>query len=398
MLETELLTTTHKKDLKMKSILMLVIIGLATTQAQAIGSLNLDFRADMLSQTYNDAAEHGITGTTPPTVPADLSNYRFVMQTARLDYKGTMGDTVSYRARIRFATRPQGAMEVRDNSNPTVDMAFATHKMSDMIKLTVGKFAIENGGFEGNSAGADLYLTSESYAGTGTVLGSTAGVGYKGYANQFYQTGAKVAFTLDTHEVALMASNLDLNSGRAGAGATANATAGLSTQNKSLLGLVYKGSIMDKTLSFIASYHGQTVKEDFKNNWIAAGVQWNLNPILAQLDYSLANNSFVAGTTNFKDELSSIVGKVVYSVDENLGVGVKVISSEEKLDGTTAYKNKYMSYGLQAEYKPVAADMYRYHIALNSREMTPDSNLAFNDKRNLQEIIVGMRINGDFLK
>ncbi len=387
----------------MKRILMLVIIGLATTQAQAIGSLNLDFRADLLSQTYNDAAEFGISNTVPPAVAPDLSNYRFVMQTARLDYKGTMGDAVSYRARIRFATRPQGAMEVRDNSNPTVDMAYATHKMSDMIKLTVGKFAIENGGFEGNSAGADLYLTSESYAGTGALLGSTtatglAAVGFKGYSNQFYQTGAKVAFTFDTHEVALMVSNLDLNSGRTGATATTNLTAGSSTQNRSMLGLVYKGSMMEKTLSLIASYHGQNVKEDFKNDWIAAGVQWNSNPVLAQLDYSVATNSFKTGTVNFKDELSSIVGKVVYSVDENLGVGVKVVSSEEKLDAATALKNKYMSYGLQAEYKPVAADMYRYHIALNNREMTPDSTLAFNDKRNLQEIIVGMRINGDFLK
>ncbi len=382
----------------MKSILMLVIIGLATTQAQAIGSLNLDFRADMLSQTYNDAAEYGIANTAPPAVAPDLQNYRFVMQTARLDYKGTMGDTISYRARLRFATRPQGAMEVRDNSNPTVDMAYATHKMSDMIKLTVGKFAIENGGFEGTTAGADLYLTSESYGGTGSVLGSTGGVGFKGYSNQFYQTGARVAFTFDTHEVALMATNLDLNAGRSGAGATTNATAGSSTQNKSMLGLVYKGSMMDKTLSLIASYHGQTVREDVKNDWIAAGVQWNSNPVLAQLDYNIANNSFLTGTTTFKDQLTSIVGKVVYSVDENLGVGVKVVASEEKLDAATAVKNKYMSYGLQAEYKPVAADMYRYHIALNSREMTPDTNLAFNDKRSLQEIIVGMRINGDFLK
>ncbi len=370
----------------MKSILMLVIIGLATTQAQAIGSLNLDFRTDLLSQTFNDEAE-----------AAGLKdNYRFNIQTARLDFKGTMSDTISYRTRIRIATRNQGSMETRDSSNPTLDMAYATHKMSDMVKLTVGKFAIDNGGFEGTTAGADLYLTSEAYSGTGAVLGLTGGTGLKGYSNQFYQTGIKATFTLGAHEINLTANDLDLNTGRVSAGATTNSTGAANTaeQNKSMLGLVYKTAMMEKALSFIASYHTQTVKEDIKNDWIAAGVQWNSNPILAQLDYAVNTNSTKPAATVFKDELSSIVGKVVYSIDENLAVGLKAISSTEKLDAATALKNKYMSYGLQAEYKPVAADMYRYHVALNSREMTPE----VGDKRNLQEIIVGMRINADFLK
>ncbi len=383
MCETELLTTTHKKDLQMKSILMLVIIGLATTQAQAIGSLNLDFRADMLSQTYNDAAE--LAG-------AGADNYRFFVNTARLDYKGTLNDDVTYRLRARFAARSPSNMNISDNTNNTVDFAYATHKMSDMLKLTVGKFGLDVGAYEGATAGPDLYFTSEAYGGTAAYSAPTAtATTSRGYANQLYGTGVKLGMTFGTHEVNLMANNLDLNAGRANL--ASNAVTGSSGQNKNMVGLSYKSTMMDKALGLMASYHTQTKAEDFKNDWAAVGIQWNMNPVLAQLDYAMNTSTYTTGTV-FKDQVSSIVGKVVYSVDESLAVGVKATSSEEKLDQAAPIKNKFMSYGLQAEYKPVAADMYRYHVAVNSRTMTPETG----DARNIQELIVGMKINADFLK
>ncbi|OFZ29840.1 MAG: hypothetical protein A2622_11555 [Bdellovibrionales bacterium RIFCSPHIGHO2_01_FULL_40_29] len=366
----------------MKRLLLLVIIGFAATQAHAIGNLNFDFRADMLSQTFNDDAELAAAGK---------DNYRFYINTARLDYKGNLNEDVSYRARMRLAGKAQGALEIRDNSNPTLDFAYATHKMSDMFKLTVGKLAHDVGGFEGATAGADMYFVSEAYAGTGTSLGAFGGLSFKGYTQVLYGTGAKGTLTFGSHELNLMATNLDTNVGRA---SVANATAGLSDQNKNMWGLVYKGFMMEKVLGLMASYHTETTKEDYKADWAAVGFQWQAQPILFQLDYALNTATSLTGTTVLKDTLSSIIGKVVYSFDENTAVGAKVASSEELFDGVTTSKNKYMSYGLQAEYKPATADLYRYHVAFNSREETPETG----NKRSLQEVIVGMRILGDFLK
>ncbi len=369
----------------MKRSLILVLIGLISTQAHAIGSLNLDMRADMLSQTYNDAA------LAAPA--AGQNNYRFVLQTARLDYKGTLNEATTFRARIRFAAKTQGAMDFRDNTNPTLDFAYVTHKMSDFLKLTVGKLATEIGGYEGNTAGPDLYFTSEAYG--GSVLSGTAPK-LVGYSGLLYETGAKLTFSFGDNDLSLVAFNLDAANDRGGTNQlTTTATTSANSQDKNAFGVAFKNSLLDKTLGFMASYYTQATTPDNKNDWTTVGVQWSPNPIVLQVDFTNINSAFGASPASFKDVLTSTTALVTYAVTENFAAGVKASTSAETLDSaTTPVKNKYMSYGLQAEFKPVASEPYRYHLALNNRTMTPDAG----DARNLQEIIVGMRINADFLK
>ena len=284
----------------MKSFLMLSIAMMLTAQAQAIGSLTLDMRTDMTSQAFNDEAKAAAAG---------VNNYRFNFQTARLDYKGKLNDSVSFRARVRLAGKDQGTADKRDGSNSTLDYAYATHKMSDMFKLTVGKLSSEIGGFEAVLPGADNFYNSEAFAGT-SYLGKTAasgGTNLPGFTNLQYLTGAKLGFTFDTHDISLIVANLDNRAVRFPPSTNGDVLEGGKTaQNKSLLGLSYRGIMMDKLLTTYASYHAETLAEDTKADFIGAGIQANINPFMLQLEYLVNNSQFLSGTTVLKDSLSSL--------------------------------------------------------------------------------------------
>ncbi len=371
----------------MKSFLMLLVGTVLAVQAHAIGSLNLDLRTDMTSQSYNDAAK----------AAGGVSNYRFNLQTARLDYKGTLNESVTYRVRARIAGKDQGLVDKRDSTNPTLDYAYATHKMSDTFKLTVGKLSSEIGGFEAVMPGADNYYNSEAFAGT-SYLGKTAASGnanLAGFANLQYLTGAKLTTTFDTQELSLIVTDLDTRVGRNTSSGSGDVLEnGKTAQNKSLLGLSYRGTFLDKQYSTYASYHAETLAEDISAEFIGAGVQWNSNPFMVQLEYLANNSQFLLGTTVLKDTLSSVQLRTGYNIDEQTVIGLRATASEEKIDAATAVKNKYTTVGASVEFKPKAEDVYRYHFAYNARTVKTETG----DDRNLNEVIVGMRINADFLK
>ncbi len=372
----------------MKSFLMLSIALMLTAQAHAIGSLTLDMRTDMTSQTYNDDAK---------AAGAGVNNYRFNFQTARLDYKGNLNDSVSFRTRIRFAGKNQENIDKRDGSNSTLDFAYATEKFSDMLKLTIGKLSSEIGGFESVTPGADNYYNSEAYSGT-AYLGKTAASGnanLAGFSNLQYLTGAKLGFTFDTRELSFIVANLDNRTVRIPASTNGDVLeGGKLAQNKSLLGLSYRSTLMNKFLTTYASYHTETLAEDTKANFTGAGFQMNMNPFMLQLEYLANYSEFLSGTTVLKDSLSSLQLRTTYNIDEQSVFGLRATSSEEKIDAATAFKNKYMTVGASLEFKPKADDIYRYHVAYNTRTETPESG----DNRNLNEVIFGMRISADFLK
>ncbi len=381
---------------------LLLAIAAATIQAQA-GSINFDMRTDMLSQDYNDAAlASGATG---------VDNYSFRIQTGRLDYKGSLNEKTSFRARVRFATKDQGAIEKRDSTNATLDHASATYKFSDMLQLTMGKTSTEVGGNEGNSAGPDLYFTSEAYSGGG-FLGKVQtaapanGLSLAGFSNLIYATGAKLGIILNqSNTINLMAFDLDANTGRgrppativAGTAASDVLQGTATAQNKSMLGVSYFGNFMEKTLSVIASYHTQTIAEDVNSNYAALGVGFTFGSFVIQGDYAVNNYNSIVGAFKPKDSLTSTNVRLVYNIDPTLAAQVKVTASEEKFDQTTVASstNKYAGYGAAIEWKPKAEDVFRYHAAYQSRSETPDNG---GDSRQLAEFIVGMRINADFLK
>ena len=385
----------------MKNFLLLAIAA-AAIQAQAAGSVNFDMRTDLLSQKYNDAAvAGGVAGT---------DNYSFRLQTARIDYKGSLNEKTSFRARARLAGKDQGAMEKRDNSNITLDHASGTYKFSDMIQLTMGKTSSDIGGFEGNSAGPELYYTSETYSGGGFLGTSQAGapadkLKLSGYQNLIYATGAKLGFIIDSsNTISLMAFDLDANTGRGrvvlpGTSASDQLQGTTLSQNKSLLGISYFGNFMDKTLAVIASYHAQTIGDngDTNSNFTDLSLGYTVGAFVIQADYNINTYNSILGAFKPKDTLTSTNVRLVYNIDPSLALQVKASTSQENFDTTTVVSssNKYTGYGAALEWRPKAEDVFRYHAAYQARNETPDNG---GDSRQLAEFIVGMRINGDFLK
>lgn len=372
------------------------------TTAQA-GSLSADFRLDYDTTSYNNNATDASAALT--------GNNKFRLQTARLDYKGQLNEDVTYRVRVRL-DKDRGAVNKRDNVDPALDYAYVANKLSDSLTLTLGKFATEMGGFEGNTAGPELYLTSAAYAGTGLLGGSNSDSTYiRGI--MLYYTGAQLAYSFadNTQQFHLQMANEE---GAVGAGYATNgddnsSSSGTYAQNKNLLGLVYRGAFIDKTLNVIASYHSEMFgAKDNKADFATIGVEYNMDLFTAQLDYIMNSFKESLPTITPKQTLSTAVLTLKYHMDKFTPI-VKFAMTDEKLEAgtksngatsvlTSDAKNKYLEGGLALEYTPKKDDMFRYHVAYNYRKMDADSNLTKNGDRDLQEIIVGTRILADFLK
>lgn len=347
----------------MKKFLIATLATTAMTTAAHAGSLSLDMRADYNSTTFKDT-------------PGASDQTKFYFKTGRLDYQGKALEDLSFRVRLAFN---KDATRGVDSSQTAVEYAYLTHKMSDMFSLSVGKFNTEFGGFEGATSGADLYLTSPFYTPTGE---STTLLGTK---DLLYMTGVKGTFSFEGQQIHILATNEPDSSTKAGPSAS---------QNSSMWGVIWRGAFMEKALNFNLSYHtlaGPT--KDDKHQFMAAGVMWNSSPIMASVDYLMGE--FKADATGFKDSEASIVGKLAYTGFEQWTPRLEVISTEEKIGGATDLTNKYMSYGVVAEYKPYADTNFRYHFAYNNTTADLD---GVADKAVKDEVVVGARLLADFLK
>lgn len=358
-----------------KMILSLFAAVAMTTTAQA-GSISADLRADYDSTSYND--DSGKPGVS-----------KFNIQTGRVDFKGNLNEEVSYRLRLRF--NKDRAVSQRDSVGADTDFAYISNKVSDGLTLTLGKFASGIGGFEGGTSGADIYLASAAYAGPKTLYPGVGSI--VGLSNLLYYTGAQLAYAInDSNKIELHAANTEAT---VGTDYKTGASVGdVIPQNKTLTGLVYRGSFADKTFNLLATYHMETAGDkDNKISLAAIGFEYLMNGMTAQLDL-LANNYDVAGATITKNSMNSTVLTVKYKTDQWTPI-LKVAMTDEKLGAAVDVKNKYTDYGVAVEYAPKADQMFRYHIAYNARSVKPDSG---NKNPASTQILVGTRILADFLK
>lgn len=374
----------------MKRFLIAFAVLSATTGAYAANSLEYDFRGDMQSYDYNTAANKpGYT--------------RFYLKTGRLQYKGSVNDRFSYVLRLGFykpsadavtggGTTP--ANSKRDSLNSSVEYAYITDKMSDMFALTLGKFNTEIGGFEGATSSADLYLTSPYYnhaavnsANTGNTLsGSNYGINEGGQRNLLYMTGVKGTLTFaETQNLMLVAVNNISDSADA---------AGNFNQDRGMMGVIWKGGFLEKTLTGLLSYHevspqGATADKGNKHTFASAGVKYDSDWI-GSLEYS--TTTYKDGATSNKDMVSAGVVKLGYKL-EQWTPRLEFYTAEEKTEIAASATNKFTGYGAVVEYKPTAENV-RYHVAYMSITAKPETG----DDQTRSEIVVGARLLGDFLK
>lgn len=360
----------------MKKILVTTLLTTLSSISFA-GSLNVDMRVDYNSSNYTDSAV------------SDFSKFYF--KTGRLDYQNSVNEALSYRVRLAFN---KDATTGVDTTQTALEYGYLTNKLSNDFSVTIGKLNSDVGGFEGATSGADLYLLSQHYSLKGPngdldsrAAKSTTPGNNVSTSDLLYLTGAKATYSFSDQTISLLATN---ETGIAAAnGSTAD-------QNTSLLGLIWRGSFQEKTLMTNLSYHTMAgANSDDRHALSAAGVQWNQKPYNVQVDYLM--NEFKEGSTGKKDTVTSIVTKFSYTGFEQWIPRLEIQSSEEKLNVDTTATNKFLGYGLVAEYKPVAETNFRYHVAVNHTQEKFDAALNKSDS-SLQEIVVGARLMADILK
>jgi hypothetical protein len=372
----------------MKTLLASLCLLAMAASAQAASTLGYDFRGDFNSTNYNEAAN----------LPA---YQKFYLKTGRIYFKGALNERISYELRWGFykpavdtvaGTAP--ANSGRDNLNSSVEYANVTDKMSDMFALQLGKLNSEIGGFEGASSSADLYLVSPNYAHAAvtTLTGKNYGINQSGINNILYITGVKgdIMFAPDQHFYVLYANNI-------GGDPVDGSASPKFNQNRGLIGGIWKGSFMEKTLSGLLSYHeaatqGAATDPGNKHIFYSAGVKYEDAQWVGSLEYN--GTEFKDGASTNKDTLFSAVGKFGWKFDGWIP-RLEVYTAEEKIGiATSNGTNKYLGYGAVVEYKPTAEN-FRYHVAYNTTTAQPFGG-GSDQIRN--EIVVGARLFGDFLK
>lgn len=358
----------------MKALLTLASVFTLSAVAHA-GSINYDFRGDWNSTDYNkDAAKPDYT--------------KFYFKTGRVDFKGNLNDSISYQ--LRLAYNKDLTPSKRDSAGNGVEYGYITHKMSDLFSLSLGKFNTEIGGFEAATSGADLYTTSAMYTHSSAV--GLAG-NNESTSGLLYNAGAKAAFSFaeKTHYVAVVATN--------NIGDSVNAPGTDLNQNRGLLGVIWKGAFMEKALNFLVSYHtvnpqttsGAVHASKDAHNFIATGVKWDSEPYTATLEYLTA--SYKDDTAGQTDTLNTVVAKLMYKMGM-FTPRLEYTYTEEKIEIGGPAKNKYSGVGAAVEYKPTE-DNFRYHLAY---AMYTDDLEGATGNKTRQEIVLGARLYGDFLK
>lgn len=370
-------------------------IGLVLITSNAFaGSISLDLRTDMKSLDYDSAAN----------AAANSDYYKFILNTGRVDFKGDLNPEISYRLRLRFDkdTASGSAYNSNENATNALDYIYVTHKISDSFSLTMGKQSSDIGGIEGNTPSADIYLLSTSYSGFGSSDVFAAGDKFAVGANNYSFRGTKA----DLYLAGLKFTQKFSDTQNISVGVYNNE--GVQTsQNKSMMGVVYNGYFDDKAFRLLLSYHAAGANrlntttsfysDKDSSTYAAAGLGYKMDAWDFTFDYLLntikGNDSTASADYTFTN--SVMIVNIRYAM-ENWTPILRYFQSDDKLEITTTSANKGMhsGMGLAFEYKPNKESNFRYHVAANSYTYKPDSGTTLA----AVEALAGIRIMADFLK
>lgn len=374
----------------------LVLVGFA--DAAVAGNIIYDFRFDMRSANYTENAGAQFD-----------DGYRYEVETGRIDFKGKLNDSVDYRLLWRF-DRPQVAStnlttgkpstNLRDGIGDWVQLAYVQQRISDHFTITLGKFFSDMGGMENINPYPDEYLFSEVYndATSGTAFGNysalVGGVPYNlAIVNSRSYAGIKLAANFsEGQEIAIHFANNQDDTGT---------TDQSFSQNKGWVGLVYKGKFFDEVWNPVVSLHSAEAAGTIhsKRSYAAIGNNIKIGDWAIEGDL-LANN--------VKDDLSNEVNIGAVSLQVGYNVGhltpkFKLAESAKTVKtATTSTEAKINSAAVILEYKPKTEENFRYHVAYIMNDYRPDATVNFGAGAGTaiseRELVMGLRIAGDFLK
>jgi len=350
----------------MKNVLASLLVLATGSAALAAGQLYVDGRADHVSYSPNDAVGK------PGYEAWQLSRFK-------IDYQDKMSDANSFRVRLD-GLQNTAAANTRDKASKFMDLAFVTHKFTDMVSVSVGKIATGIGGVEGfiNTPG-DIYLLSIAGAEDSAV---------------YYPTGAQADLTFGDNKVRLNFANntTDVTT-------TVGGTAYLS-QTRGLMGVTYLGKFMDNNLLLTANYHMEdyvtTANVKAKDSYAGIGGKFVMDAFEFEADYLMNKYDLDPQAAANTLATNSAIVLVRYKIDELGSVHIKYENTDQKVATSTTdnTKNKYNGYTAAFEYKPVKDENWRMHVAFTQRDKKPETG----DTQTEKFVYAGMRFYADFLK
>lgn len=383
-----------------------------SAEASMAGKVLFDGRIDAQGTSANGQAV---------TTGQSRTSFRYLLKTARIDATTDFNDKTS--ARIRFGfTQNLGNQTVRDTSTALADYFLIKHKLNDNTDITLGKFHSDMGGFEHANPSADVHYFSQNNTGvltnttfdtytktivtarsgksiiaasavsSGPGVTSTPAWTWSGTGIVKSYAGVKLSYKIAGQEIVLHNANLSADD----IGNTSQ-----STQTRTLVGAVYKGNFMEKSVQPWLSYHDAFLPGapsgsiDAKATYTAAGVRGNIDNNLIDLEY--LSNVFKDRTLVTGNELqtdSIITTQLSWRKTWGLWTPtIKYEKSELTAAGTKVFD--VTGYNVAFEWRPVSEENFRYHLAYNNRAFAPtnsDSSIVS------EEVMLGMRIFADFLK
>ncbi len=275
------------------------------------------------------------------------------MKTGRLDFKGKLNEDLTYRLRWRFDKDDQVVKNKTDSFSNQIDYAYVQHKLVDGLSLTVGKFASEIGSIEGNQQSSDIYLQSQAYR---LISGKSF----------LYVAGAKITYALGNQEGSLYVINQSETT--------------TSEQSKSAYGLVYKASLLEKTLftniGYLSDEKQSLVGTDSKVTTAitSAGAKWEPKPYFVSFDYiTFTEKNVTAAGTN--ELWATMIIEAGYDF-EGIMPKIKYEMTDRKTDTMTSVKEKIDGATLGVEYKPYPQDIFRYHLMVTQLNSKADGTDA----------------------
>lgn len=246
--------------------------------------------------------------------PDNITTTEMEMPYMRLDVKGKIKDDLSYRVKYRL-NGSTGLARGADRTGTGVDYAYVTKKVSDKLKVKIGKQYINIGGYESFFSSRDTYSQ-------GSLTWNT---------QSSYRTGVGAFYKFGDHSVNVQVANNDQSN----------------NQDDMLYGFQAVFSFADGMLNPLVSYHLDSTRSD-----IAAGLRLKVDALTVDVDhlitqYEAAGQDDDVSTTVFaKYKVGDIVPQARYTIAENGAL------------------DSFDSYHVAVEYFPYGDSSFRYHVAI----------------------------------
>ena len=305
---------------------------------------------------------------------AGRDNFRFLLQTARIDFQGKLAEKTYFRSRLRVndtaATRNQ-----RDFGTNLLELAYVGFEASENLKFDFGKFPTEIGGNEGQTSIPDLYMNSVLHQSTSA---------------ERYAAGVKL--TADFERASLMVLSVNQPSD-----VPSGATASNFEQNRTMWGALVKGKFSPYFQPQLGVYMAprQNGNSDRQDNYLNFGLKSEIDFWTFEYDY--LSSSYVDRTvTKITDTIETHLLNLSYKWGSWTS-RFKMDWTKEHLAESATLRDgevfRHDGYQVALEYQPLENKNYRYHAAYFFREKRPEATKT----QVVQTALVGVRIYADFL-